>query len=151
MAETVQDQQAAHPARLITLDVPELEPIPVSADRDRLQQVLNNYLTNALKFSPETEPVRVGIAVEADTARVWVQDRGPGLSAEQQAHIWQQFYQVPTTTVQNEWRVGLGLGLYICQQLIRCHQGEAGVESRPGQGATFWFSLPLEARSAYPD
>jgi PAS domain S-box-containing protein len=147
VAETVQDQQAAHPARLITLDVPEEEPVLVSADRDRLQQVLNNYLTNALKFSPDTEPVRVGIAVEADTARVWVQDRGPGLSAEQQAHIWQQFYQVPTTTVQNEWRVGLGLGLYICQQLIRCHQGEVGVESRPGQGATFWFSLPLHIPS----
>ena len=90
----------------------------------------------------------VGIALEAEAARVWVTDQGPGLSAEQQKHIWQQFYQAPNTTVQSSgWKVGLGLGLYICRQLIRRQQGEVGVESRPGQGATFWFSLPLCAPS----
>src|SRR5262249_39739762 len=84
--ETVQDHQAAHPTRVITLDLPEQHPILVHGDRDRLQQVLGNYLGNALKFAPESEPVRVGITLEAGSVRVWVQDQGPGLSAKQQAH-----------------------------------------------------------------
>ena len=145
--ETVQDHQAAHPSRLITLDLPEQDPISVYADRDRLQQVLSNYLTNALKFSPASEPVQVGMALEAEAVRVWVQDHGPGLSREQQEHIWERFYQAPKTPVQSGWRVGLGLGLYICHQLIRRQQGEVGVESRPGQGATFWFTLPMQSSS----
>ncbi len=148
VAETIQDHQAAYPGRLITLELPAQDSILVTADRDRLQQVLSNYLTNALKFSPDAAPVRVGIALAAEAARVWVTDQGPGLSAEQQKHIWQQFYQAPNTTVQSSgWKVGLGLGLYISWQLIRRQQGEVGVESRPGQGATFWFSLPLCAPS----
>jgi PAS domain S-box-containing protein len=141
--ETVQDQQAAHPSRLITLDLPEQDPILVYADQDRLQQVLSNYLSNALKFSPATEPVQVGMALEAEAVRVWVADHGPGLSAEQQAHIWQRFYQAPRTPVQSGWKMGLGLGLYICQQLISRQQGQVGVESTPGKGARFWFTLPL--------
>lgn len=146
VAETVQDHQAAHPSRVITLELPEQDSILVNADCDRLQQVLGNYLSNALKFSSDQAPVRVGIRLEAgaDTARVWVQDEGPGLSAEQQAHVWQQYYQAPDTPVQSTgWKAGLGLGLYVCHQLILRQQGEVGVESRPGQGATFWFKLPL--------
>ena len=141
--ETVQDHQAAHPSRLITLDLPEHDPIPVYADRDRLQQVLSNYLTNALKFSPATKPVQVGIALEAEVVRVWVADQGPGLSAEQQKNIWQRFYQAPRTPVQSGWKMGLGLGLYICQQLMSRQQGQVGVESTPGKGSRFWFTLPL--------
>jgi signal transduction histidine kinase len=134
---------AAHPDRLITLDVPEEDPILVTADWDRLGQVLSNYLSNALKFSPDSEPVQVGITLEAEEVRVWVQDHGPGLSVEQQAHIWEKYYQVPNTPVQRGWNPGLGLGLYICQQLICRQQGDVGVQSRPGEGTTFWFSLPL--------
>lgn len=141
--ETVQDHQAAHPSRLITLDLPELDPILVNADRDRLQQVLGNYLANALKFSPDSEPVHVGMDVESGAVRVWVQDHGPGLSAKHQAHIWQRFYRVPGTSIQHGWKKGLGLGLYICRQLISRQQGQVGVESSPGRGARFWFTLPL--------
>ena len=143
VSETIQDHQAAHPGRLITLELPEEDPLQVTADRDRLQQVLSNYLSNALKFSPDSEPVQVGITLEAEAVRVWVQDHGPGLSVEQQAHIWEKYYQVPNTPVQSGWNPGLGLGLYICQQLIRRQQGDVGVQSRPGEGTTFWFSLPL--------
>jgi len=141
--ETVQDHQAAHPSRLITLDLPEQDPILVYADRDRLQQVLSNYLTNALKFSPVTEPVEVGMRLEAEVVRVWVQDHGPGLSAEQQEHIWKRFYQAPQTPVQSGWKMGLGFGLYICQQLMSRQQGQVGVESTTGEGSRFWFVLPL--------
>lgn len=141
--QTVQDHQAAYPSRLIEVDLPEVEEILVYGDRDRLGQVLSNYLTNALKFAPAEKPVRVGMNLQGDTVRVWVQDEGPGLSPEQQAHIWEQYFQVSQTPVQSGWKVGLGLGLYICRQLVIQQHGDVGVQSSPGQGATFWFSLPL--------
>jgi PAS domain S-box-containing protein len=143
--ETVQDHQAAHPDRLITLDLPEQDSILVNADQDRLQQVLSNYLTNALKFAPATKPIRVGMTLEETRIRVWVQDQGPGLTRQQQEQIWQRLYQVSQTPVQNGWKVGLGLGLYLCQQLIHRQQGEVGIESIPGEGATFWFTLPVHS------
>jgi signal transduction histidine kinase len=87
--------------------------------------------------------VQVGLSLEAGYVRVWVQDHGPGLSREQQQHIWERFYQAPQTPVQSGWKGGLGLGLYICQQLMSRQQGQVGVESTPGRGATFWFTLPL--------
>jgi len=141
--ETVQDYQASHPSRTINLHLPEQDAIPVHADRDRLQQVVSNFLNNALKFAPPHEPIEVGLALEATRARVWVQDHGPGLTSEQQEHIWQRFYQACETPVQGDWKSGLGLGLYISHHLILRQQGQVGVESKPGKGATFWFTLPL--------
>ncbi|HEX7733913.1 MAG TPA: PAS domain S-box protein [Ktedonobacteraceae bacterium] len=141
--ETIQDYQAAFPSRSLLLGVPPDMPILVHADRDRLQQVLSNYLTNALKFSLASEPVQVGITLEPETAQVWVQDHGPGIAAEQQAHIWQRLYQVSQPLLQQGTSEGLGLGLYISHQLIRRHLGHVGMESAPGQGARFWFTLPL--------
>jgi PAS domain S-box-containing protein len=143
VCETVQDYQAGHPSRLITLDLSEQDPIFVYADRDRIMQVLSNYLTNALKFAPASEPVCVSIALETEAVRVLVIDQGPGLSQQQQEQVWKRFHQVAQTPVQNGWKVGLGLGLYICQQLISRQQGAVGVESAPGHGATFWFALPI--------
>jgi PAS domain S-box-containing protein len=143
VSDTVQDYQVAHTDRLITLELSEQGPLQVYADGNRLQQVLSNYLTNALKFSPDTEPVHVGLSLEAGNVRVWVQDHGPGLSHEQQQHIWKRFYQAPQPSNQSWSQVGLGLGLYICQQLISRQQGQVGIESTLGHGATFWFTLPL--------
>ncbi len=141
--ETIQDYQKTHPDRLITLHLPEQDGIAVYADRDRVQQVLSNYLTNALKFAPKTLPIEVGIVQEEAKVRVWVQDRGPGLTNAQQANVWKRLYQVSRTLVQSGWRVGLGLGLYLCQQLIERQQGTVGVESIPEEGATFWFTFPI--------
>jgi signal transduction histidine kinase len=141
--ETVRDFQAAYPSRRIETHLPEQDALVVYADRDRLQQVVSNFLTNALKFAPEHEPVEIGITPEARTIRVWVRDHGAGLAPEQQERIWQRFYQSPETRTQGEWKGGLGLGLYICYHLIHSQQGQIGVDSTPGDGATFWFTLPL--------
>lgn len=143
VSETVQDYQAAHSTRCITLELPEQSICQVHADRDRLQQVLSNYLTNALKFSPESEPVHVKVLPRGEEVRVEVQDHGPGLTHAQQEHIWDRLYQATQMRVQNGWRTGLGLGLYISQKLISQQHGQVGVESTPGNGATFWFTLPL--------
>jgi PAS domain S-box-containing protein len=148
VSETVQDYRAAHPSRQITLELPEQCSCQVVGDRDRLQQVLSNYLTNALKFSPDAAPVHVRLSRKAGKARVEVQDHGPGLTPSQREHIWDRLYQASKTPVQNGWKPGLGLGLYICHQLIKRQKGEVGVESIPGGGATFWFALPLRRTSS---
>ncbi|WP_236031538.1 sensor histidine kinase [Ktedonospora formicarum] len=100
-------------------------------------------MTNALRYSPANQPVVIGLDCEDGVARVWVRDQGPGLSQEAQKDIWQRFHQVKSVPVQSGSEKGLGLGLYICQMLIEQHQGAVGVESTPGEGSTFWFTLPL--------
>ncbi|MDQ6661719.1 MAG: PAS domain-containing sensor histidine kinase [Chloroflexota bacterium] len=140
--ETVEDQRASTPTRSFILELPG-EPVLSIVDGGRIGQVLNNYLTNANKYSASTQPIAVGLQVEEHYAKVWVQDKGPGLSPEAQKHIWERFYQAPGIMVQSGSGVGLGLGLHICQTLIKHHGGNVGVESTPGKGSTFWFTLPL--------
>jgi signal transduction histidine kinase len=132
---------APYPA--IDLLLPHSAPVQVIADPGQLDQVLRNYLANAIKFSPEGMPVTVGARVEGAHVRVWVRDQGPGLSLTEQEHIWERFYRVPDIEVQRGSSLGLGIGLYLCQQIIQDHHGRVGVESAPGQGSTFWFTLPL--------
>jgi PAS domain S-box-containing protein len=139
-------QQAAVPERCIELDLPEAG-VRVEVDADRLDQVLTNYLTNALKYSPADQPVTVRLEVVENQAVVNVVDRGPGLSPEEQTHIWELFHRVPGIEAQpgsSEVGGSLGLGLHICKQLVELHPGgSVGVESVVGAGATFWFQLPL--------
>ena len=139
--ETIASHQATN-TRDIKLDLPPAEVLPVIADADRIGQVLTNYLTNAFKFAPADQVIAVEVEVEADYVRVAVRDRGPGLTQEQQQRVWEQFYQVTTPGHQGPER-GLGLGLAIAKAIIEQHHGQVGVESAPGHGATFWFTLPL--------
>jgi signal transduction histidine kinase len=113
------------------------------ADADRIGQVVTNYLTNALKYSAADRPVEVFLVIEGQMAQVSVQDEGPGLSLSEQQAIWERFYQVERITKQSGSRTGLGLGLHICQTIIEQHQGQVGVKSSPGEGSSFWFTLPL--------
>jgi len=101
------------------------------------------YVTNAFRYSSPEQPVHVGLTIQEDSARVRVRDKGPGLSEEARKEIWHRFVQIKGVPVLSGSGKGLGLGLYICQMLIAQHQGEVGVESTPGEGSTFWFTLPL--------
>lgn len=140
--EAVSEQQTNHPQRAITLEAPD-DPLPVYADADRIRQVITNYLTNALKYSPATEPVTVRLAAEDGLARLCVTDSGQGIPAEEQERIWDRFHRAPGIEVVSGSGVGLGLGLYICRQIVERHDGCVGLWSAPGKGSTFWFSLPL--------
>ncbi|MBO0789703.1 MAG: PAS domain S-box protein [Ktedonobacteraceae bacterium] len=135
-------QQATHTRRLI-LQPPPQAVVSVLVDRDRIGQVLNNYLTNALKYSSPDQKVVVGLEVERSTARVFVRDQGPGLTEQQQQQVWEQFYRADNSVPPGTDNAGLGLGLFIARLIVEQHQGQVGVQSRPGAGSTFWFSLPL--------
>ena len=140
--ETVANQRQAAPTRQIELALPPDELVPVLVDAGRIGQALTNYLTNALKYAPVDQVVFVRLEVEASSARVSVHDLGPGLTEEQQQRVWERFYQVAAPGRHGPDR-GLGLGLAIAKALVEQHQGQVGVESAPGRGSTFWFSLPL--------
>ena len=141
--EVVEDQRLVAGSHPLHVEVPQGEGVFITADAIRIGQVIGNYLSNALKYSPADFPVEVRLTVEEGYARVEVTDQGPGLSQEQQARIWERFYRVPGIAVQSGSSIGLGLGLHINRTLIEQHGGQVGIESTPGQGATFWFTLPL--------
>jgi signal transduction histidine kinase len=133
------------PGRTITLDEP-AEAVHIRADADRIGQVVTNYVTNALTYSAADRPVAISVRLEGMEAYMQVCDQGPGLTAEQQAHIWDRYHRVPGVAVQDKTRGAggsLGLGLYICRTIVEQHGGRVGIESRPGAGSTCWFALPL--------
>lgn len=140
----VEEQCQMAPERTILLHRPDERPVPVWGDAARIGQVVTNYLTNALKYSPEDSPVEVGVQVEGARGRVWVRDQGPGIPPDEQACLWERFHRVPGIEVQSGSGIGLGLGLHITQTIIEHHRGQVGVESVPGQGSVFWFTLPLD-------
>ena len=151
VSNAVYGQQQIASTRSISLHLPtNMGAVSVFADADRIGQVVTNYLTNALKYSKPERAVAVFLSIEGGVARVEVRDEGPGLSHEQVEHIWERFYQVQGITVQSGSSVGLGIGLHICHTIISSHGGQVGIESSPGQGSTFWFTLPLcEAQSEH--
>lgn len=143
VSEAVEDQRYTVTKRVITLTMPSDQEFIVVGDADRLGQVVHNYLTNALKYSPVDQPVAVRVEASDGAVRVSVRDYGPGLSPEEQKHVWERFYRVKDLPTQGEASPGLGLGLHICRTILEAHQGSFGLESTPGQGCTFWFALPL--------
>lgn len=145
--EVVAGQQQAAPLRHLELVLPPQEEVPVMADAMRIGQALTNYLTNALRYSPAERDVLVRLEVDGTVARVSVRDHGPGLTPEQQQQIWERFYQAGAPGYRGE-DGGLGLGLYIARSIIEQHQGQAGVESCPGEGSTFWFTLLLAGKNS---
>ena len=145
VSATVEAQRIATPSRAIQLELPEERPVLVHADADRLGQVLNNYLSNAIKYSPDTSVITTRLEVYGGKAIVSVQDEGPGLPWTEQSRVWEMFHRAPGVNVQSATAkaASLGLGLHVCKQIIELHHGQVGVESVEGQGSTFWFSLAL--------
>jgi PAS domain S-box-containing protein len=118
--------------------------VQVFGDKDRIGQVLINLLTNAIKYSPRANKVLVRISADQEYATVRVQDFGIGIDEAHQQKIFERFYQVHDTA--EKGASGLGIGLYISNQIIKRHEGWMKVESKRGEGSTFSFTLPLFRR-----
>lgn len=114
---------------------------PVFADETRLRQVLDNLVSNAIKYSPEGGTVEIGARDDGNQIVVYVQDQGVGLSAPEQTRIFERFYRVDGALSRKTQ--GTGLGLYLSRVIVEAHGGRMWVESTPGKGSTFYFSLPL--------
>src|SRR5579872_2294770 len=126
--------------RRITLETTE-EEMSGTWDATCVEQVLNNLLSNAVKYSPGSEAITVRIERTEREVSVSVHDHGQGISKQQQAHIFDRYYRVRTK--ENTTIEGLGLGLYIAHEIITLHGGRMWLESKRGEGSTFYFSLPL--------
>lgn len=139
----------------VHLQLPRSGPHPVLVDRDRLQQVVTNLIGNAIKFTSAGGRIQVRLdrtvssgphsASPGDFVRVAVEDSGPGIPPEDRERVFEQFYQGGKD---RSARSGTGLGLTISREIILHHGGEIWVESQPGSGSTFYFTVPLKVEGA---
>lgn len=120
-------------------------PLCVEGDALRLEQVLTNLISNALKYSPGASPVEVALEQVGAEACIRVRDRGIGISSDDQRRLFEPFQRVGLS---KDTIPGAGLGLYVVQRLVRAHGGRIDVHSRPGEGAQFCVHLPLRATPA---
>lgn len=142
LKQTIENVKYTFPGRRISCNS-DIE-VLIEGDQERLEQVLTNYLTNALKYSPATSEVIVYTEIkEGRQLSIYVKDFGPGIYPEIQHHIFQKYYRVKDSKNTHQ---GLGMGLFICSQIVSYHQGEFGLESEIGKGSVFYFSLPIKTR-----
>ncbi|HSP81897.1 MAG TPA: PAS domain S-box protein [Myxococcaceae bacterium] len=111
--------------------------VEVDADRDRVVQVFSNLVGNAIKFTPEGGHITLVVEPGVGEVRFAVRDTGPGFSREEQSHLFERFWQAGQSD-----RRGIGLGLSICKGIVEAHGGRIWAESQPGEGSTFFFTLP---------
>jgi PAS domain S-box-containing protein len=128
------------PKHTLTLDFPKKGLPLVRGDEMRLRQVLDNLISNAIKYSPEGGEIRVGGSADDENVIIHVKDQGVGIPKDEQEHIFDRFYRIDDALSRNTQ--GVGLGLYLAQALVRAHNGQLTVESQPGKGSTFRIILP---------
>ncbi len=137
-AEAVQQARIVAAGRPITLEA--AEPVIVDADTERLRQVIDNLIGNAIQHTQQQTPVTVTVSSAAGSGQLTVADRGPGMTQEQASHVFDRFYR--TDSARTSARGGAGLGLAIAASLTAAHGGELTVDTKPGEGAAFHLRLP---------
>lgn len=141
LRQTTENVRHSYPDRQINVNCN--TKVWLEGDQERLEQVLTNYLTNALKYSPTSTEVLVYTEIiDKKWLKVCVKDRGQGIPREKQPYIFHKYYRVSDEKHKHQ---GLGMGLFICAQIISHHKGKFGLESEPGKGSIFYFMLPIKA------
>jgi signal transduction histidine kinase len=147
VAETIRDvmvqlkPQFDSRRQVVETDIPEDLP-KMRTDPQRMMQILTNLLSNANKYTPEGGRIEIRAAREGPTIRVTVQDHGIGMTEEDQSRLFTQFFRGESAAVRDQ--PGWGLGLHVTKRLVEVLGGSIGVESKPGEGSSFWFTQPVE-------
>jgi PAS domain S-box-containing protein len=139
LRETIEEVQ--HTAAQHDIVYQPIGPLTIFADRDRIAQVVTNFLTNAIKYSPQSNRVDVKVTLTDTDVLIAVQDYGIGISPEEQTKIFNRFYRVEGRNEQTF--SGFGIGLYVAAEIVKRHNGNVWVESEKDKGSAFYFSLPL--------
>jgi signal transduction histidine kinase len=130
-------------SKKLTLECTVAPSVPIiTTDPAKLQQVLYNFLSNAIKFSPSNAQIDLRAQLEGERVRISVTDRGPGIDPEKHSIIFEKFRQIDGGVTRQH--SGTGLGLAISKELITLIGGSIGLSSTPGEGATFYILLPLK-------
>lgn len=137
VSEIVNDFRGMTSKHEISLDSPSR--VVILADQARFEQVIGNLLSNAIKYSPRGGKIRVKISSTKNSAVISVQDQGTGVSADNKSRIFESFFRENngSSTAQ-----GLGMGLFICSEIVKLHKGSIRVESQPNKGSTFYVEFP---------
>jgi len=146
LSETVEGVQQGYDKHQIIIERNDV--VLYNGDRQRLEQVINNLLVNAIKYSPNSNKVVVRSEVQHNNIIVSVQDFGIGIEAENLTKLFDRYYRVDNSNMRFQ---GLGLGLFISSEIIKRHNGSFWIESEPGKGSTFYFLLPVSGRQELID
>jgi len=120
----------------------------VECDPERIRRVIANFTSNAIKYNKPGGMVKITVTRAAETVKVSVADTGMGIPEEDHGKVFQRFYRA--AEVRQKGIVGTGLGLAIARSIVDMHGGSIGFESRPGDGTTFYFSLPVQRSGGPP-
>lgn len=138
--ETVERHNRLASPKGTKINLNDVLPGSAAADPMRLRQVLDNLISNAVKYSPPASEIQVRAACSESHWRIEIEDQGPGISAKDRQRLFQDFARLSAMPTGGEQSTGLGLS--ITRRVVEAHHGEIGVESDPGQGAVFWFTVP---------
>jgi signal transduction histidine kinase len=142
LQEVTEMIQQIHTTHMIVMH--DTGPLMVVGDKDQLQQVVINLLSNAIKYSPAAKTVEIALSATPETAVIKVRDYGAGIPQGQREKIFERFYQISGPDSEEGKVPGLGMGLYIVEEIVKQHQGSIMVESELGKGSTFCVTLPLK-------
>lgn len=140
VAEVAELYQPIAQEKNLELKVKKARKIQVNADPDKMEQVMDNLISNAIKYTPQGS-IEVGCVQKGDVVEVYVKDTGPGISAEHLERLFDRFYR--TDKARSRDKGGTGLGLSVVKGILNAHQSEIKVESIVGQGSYFYFRLPV--------
>ncbi|GCE19711.1 sensor histidine kinase [Dictyobacter kobayashii] len=142
--DTIHSMQTTHTVVIYPPSSPSL----IIGDRDQLERVFLNVLSNAIKYAPCSPLIEVWLTHKAETVTISVRDQGIGIPQEVQGKIFERFYRA--VPLQQRAFPGFGMGLYIVSEIVKYHRGTIRVESEQGKGSTFHLTFPLASQESFP-